>query len=57
MSEKREEITITFVGSKKFKQQVVDLVYDALMEDDIQFAKNGDGLTFTSSIEPKGSER
>jgi hypothetical protein len=51
---KREEIKITFVGTKKFKQLLVNKVYELLMEENFlsEATKPGCGLTFTSSMEP-----
>lgn len=50
----REEITIKFKGTKKFKQTLVDRIYELLMEDDLidQAAKPGCGFTFNSTIAP-----
>lgn len=55
MSEKtREIITISFVGSKKFKQFLVDKVRELLTSEDVfdEVGKPGCGFTFESSIEP-----
>lgn len=54
MSAKEETITITFKGNKRFKQMLVDRVYELLMEEGFaeESAKPGCGLTFQSSIVP-----
>lgn len=54
----REEITITFVGSRSFKQKLVNKIYELLNKDDLLEAatKPGCGFTFTSTIEPEDEE-
>ena len=55
MSEKeRETITISFVGSNKFKQFLVDKVHELLTSEDVfeKVGKPGCGFTFESTIEP-----
>lgn len=51
---KVETITIEFVGSKKFKQALVDRIYEILMDDDfiIESTAPGCGFDFSSSVEP-----
>lgn len=51
---KHEEITIKFIGSKKFKQELVDKVYEILIDEDFQVnaTRNGCGFTFTTSFPP-----
>lgn len=58
MSKKREEIKIIFVGSKKFKQGLVDKIYELLYSDEFleDATKPGCGFNFTSSIEPSEME-
>jgi hypothetical protein len=50
----RETITISFVGSKKFKQLLVDKIHDLLTSEDIfeEVAKPGCGFTFETSVRP-----
>jgi ribosomal protein S2 len=52
--QKREEIKITFVGTKKFKQGLVDKICELLQSEEFMedAAKPGCGLTFTSTLEP-----
>jgi hypothetical protein len=52
--EKREIITISFVGSKKFKQFLVDKIHELLTSEDVfdEVGKPGCGFTFESSVEP-----
>lgn len=47
-------ITITAKGTLKFKQELVDKIYELLMEEDFTMAasKPGNGLTFQSSLPP-----
>jgi hypothetical protein len=49
-----EIITITFKGNKKFKQALVDRIYDLLTDDDFlaECSKPGCGLNFESTICP-----
>ena len=49
-----EEITINFVGSTKFKQELVDKIYEVLNDDDFQVkaTRNGCGFTFNTSFPP-----
>lgn len=51
---KREVITISFVGNPKFKQFLVDKIYELLTDEDLfeKASKPGCGFTFQSSIEP-----
>ena len=51
---RHEEITIKFVGSTKFKQELVDKVYEVLIDDDFQVkaTRNGCGFTFNTSFPP-----
>ena len=53
-SEKKEKITISFVGTKKFNQKLVDRIYELLMSEDFLegYARPGCSLTFNSTIEP-----
>lgn len=52
--EKRETITISFVGTKKFKQFLVDKIHELLTSEYVfdEVVKPGCGFTFQSSIEP-----
>lgn len=54
ITKKTDKITITIVGTKKFKQRIIDLVYQALMDEDLQFqgTKPGNGFNLDSSIPP-----
>lgn len=49
---KVDEITIKMVGSKKFKQGIVDRIFEFLMSDEVQSPKPGDGLNFETTIAP-----
>ena len=51
---KRETITISFVGSAKFKQLLVNKIHELLNSEDIfeEVAKPGCGFTFESSVRP-----
>ncbi len=50
----RETMTISFVGSKKFKQFLVDKIHELLTSEDLfeEVGKPGCGFTFESTIEP-----
>lgn len=52
--EERELITISFVGTKKFKQFLVDKIHELLTSEDVfdKVGKPGCGFTFNSLIEP-----
>jgi hypothetical protein len=52
--DKRETITISFTGSMKFKQFLVDRIHELLTSEDVfeEVAKPGCGFTFESSLEP-----
>ena len=58
MNNKRETITITFVGNKKFKQFVINRIAELLNGEYFaeKVAKPGCGITLTSSIEPSEEE-
>ena len=49
-----EEITIKFVGSTKFKQELVDKIYEVLIDDDfhVKATRNGCSFTFNTSFPP-----
>ena len=49
-----DKITIVIHGNKKFRQKIVDLVYQALMDEDLQFKATmaGNGFTLESSLSP-----
>lgn len=51
---KKDTITILISGPKKFRQALVDRIYEVLMEDDflIESSKPGCGYTLSSSIPP-----
>jgi hypothetical protein len=51
---KVDEITIKVTGNKKFRQKIIDLIYQVLMTDEMQieYAKPGCGIKLNSSIEP-----
>lgn len=53
-NEERETITISFVGSKRFKQLMVDRIHELLTSEEFAdgVAKPGCGFTFESTIEP-----
>ena len=53
-SSRYEEITIKFIGSNKFKQDLVDKIYQVLIDDDFQVkaTRNGCGFTFNTSYPP-----
>jgi hypothetical protein len=55
-AKRREIITISFVGNKKFKQLLVDKIAELLQSEDIfdEAAKPGCGFTMESTIEPSG---
>jgi len=57
--EEREIITISFVGSKKFKQFLVDKIHDLLTSEDVfdEVGKPGCGFTFESTIEPRDASQ
>lgn len=50
----RETITISFVGTKKFKQFLVDNIHELLSREDVfeEVGKPDCGFTFESTIEP-----
>jgi len=54
MSAPHDTITIVFTGNKKFRQALVDRIYETLMEDDFlaKSTKPGCGYTFDSTIVP-----
>jgi hypothetical protein len=56
--DERETITISFVGSKKFKQLLVNKIFELLNSEDVfeEVAKPGCGFTFNSSLAPTDSE-
>lgn len=58
ITKKEETITIKFSGSKKFRQGVVDRIYELLMEEEFmaETVKPGCGLTFESSIAPSEAQ-
>lgn len=49
-----DEITIKFVGSNKFKQELVDKIYNVLIDDEFQVkaTRPGCGFTFNTSLPP-----
>ncbi len=49
-----DEITIKFVGSNKFKQELVDKIYNILIDDEFQVkaTRQGCGFTFNTSFPP-----
>lgn len=49
-----DEITIQFMGPKRFRQELVDAVYKILCDDEIQFmfTRAGCGFTFNSTLPP-----
>ena len=51
---KEDTITIKITGTKKFRQKIMDLIYEALMNEDLQFeaTKQQNGFTLESSISP-----
>lgn len=51
---KVDTITIQVTGSKKFRQKIMDLIYEALMDEDLQFeaSKIGNGINLESTLEP-----
>jgi hypothetical protein len=51
---KTDTITIKITGTKKFRQAVMDLIYTALMDEDVQIegSKGNNGIGLESSIEP-----
>ena len=53
-SKRTDEITIKFMGPKKFRQELVDAIYKILVDDEIQFkfTRPGSGFTFNSSLPP-----
>ena len=55
---KREYIGISFIGNKKFKQLIVNAIYDLLNSEDLAdaVAKPGCGFSFHSSMEPSDDE-
>lgn len=55
---KVETITIEFVGSKKFKQALVDRIYEVLMDDDFiaESTKPGCGFDFNSTVVPTDAQ-
>ena len=58
MSAKVDTITITIRGTKGFRQKIIDLVYKALMTEDIQVSamQHDNGFTLDSSIPPSDDE-
>jgi hypothetical protein len=51
---KTDTITIKVTGNKKFRQKIMDVIYEALMDDDIQVegTKPGNGFDLDSTIAP-----
>lgn len=52
---KRDTIEVSITGTKKFRQLIMDLVYEALTESEELESlsiKAGNGFTLNSSIEP-----
>ena len=51
---KRDTITITIQGPKKIRQEVVDRVFETVMEDDLleKIKTPIAGLTFSSTLTP-----
>jgi hypothetical protein len=51
---KTDKIIIEITGNKKFRQLIIDKVYEVLMEDEIQesCAKPGCGMDLEFSMEP-----
>ena len=49
-----DEITIQFMGPKRFRQELVDAIYKILADDEVQFnfSKPGCGFTFNSTLPP-----
>lgn len=54
MSESIDTITIKMRGTKKFRQMIIDLVYKALMDENLQFesTKSDNGFKLDSTIVP-----
>ncbi len=54
MKDKRETITISFVGNKKFRQFVIDQIVELLQGEDFasEVVKPGCGFTIESTIQP-----
>jgi len=54
VSKHREIMTISFVGTKKFKQFLVDKVHELLTSEYVfdEVGQPGCGFTFESSVEP-----
>ncbi len=55
MKTKEDEITITITGTKKFRQTIVDLIYQVLMVEDIEVQVSRDQrnlLKLESTMEP-----
>ncbi len=54
MSEKTDTITIKVRGTKKFRQTIIDLIYAALMDEDLNFqaTKYDNGFTLNSTLVP-----
>jgi hypothetical protein len=54
MKTKVDTITIKMVGTKKFRQKIIDLIYAALMDEHLQFdgTKPGNGFDLDSTIAP-----
>jgi hypothetical protein len=51
---KTDTITIRVTGTKKFRQKIIDVIYEALIEDEVQFegTKPGNGFDLDSTIVP-----
>ena len=49
-----DEITITFTGPERFRQELVDAIYELLTKDDFieNSTRPGCGFTFNSSLPP-----
>lgn len=51
---KTDEITIKITGDKKFRQMIMDKIYETLMEEDLleESTKPGNGYNLESTISP-----
>ena len=54
MKEKREKITISFVGTNKFKKYVINRIVELIQSEDFaeSVAKPGCDITLESTIDP-----
>lgn len=51
---KTDTIEIKVTGSKKFRQEIIDRIYEVLMDEDLQAGdrRTQNGFTLESTIEP-----